>query len=54
METQTVERIAAALEQIVEKLGAIEVKIEELSYEIQAQGTVIVDALNPGIAECDN
>lgn len=54
MDTQLAERIAAALEQIVEKLGAIETKIEELSYEIQAQGNIICEAISPSIEECDN
>jgi len=39
------ERIAAALEQMVEKLGNIEVKIEELTYELQAHGNVLADAV---------
>lgn len=54
MDAQIAERIAKSLEQIVEKLGAIETKLEEMSYEIQAQGTMIVDAMSPTIEECDN
>lgn len=54
MDTQLTERIAAALEQIVEKLGSIETKLEELCYEVQAQGSLICDAISPEIQECDN
>lgn len=54
MDTQLAERIAIALEQIVEKLGNIESKIEELSYEVQAQGGMICEAITPSIPECDN
>ena len=54
MDGQVVERIAQALEQIVEKLGSLETKLEELSLEVQAQGTMICDAISPTIEECDN
>jgi len=54
MDSQTAERIAKALEQIVDKLGLIESKLEELTLEVQAQGTMIVDAVSPTIEECDN
>ena len=54
MDSQTAERIAKALEQIVDKLGSIENKLEELTLEVQAQGTMIVDAVSPTIEECDN
>jgi len=54
MDSQQVERIAHALEQIVEKLGSIESKIEELTFEVQAHGTMICDAISPTIEECDN
>lgn len=39
------ERIAAALEQMVEKLSNIEIKIEELTYELQAHGNLLADAV---------
>ena len=54
MDTQIAQRIAEALELIVEKLGNIETKIEELSYEVQSQGTMICEAIAPTIPECDN
>ncbi|HEY9776559.1 MAG TPA: hypothetical protein V6C81_22545 [Planktothrix sp.] len=54
MDPQIAERIAKALEQIVEKLSTIETKIEELAYEVQAQGSLICDAISPTIEECDN
>lgn len=54
MDAQIAERIAQSLEKIVEKLGAIETKIEEMSFEIQAQGTMICEAMSPTIEECDN
>ncbi len=54
MDPQISERIATALENIVEKLSSIETKIEELSYEVQAQGNMISEALSPTIQECDN
>jgi hypothetical protein len=54
MDPQIAERIASALEQIVEKLGVIETKLEEISYEVQAQGNMICDAISPTIEECDN
>jgi len=54
MDAQIAERMAKALEQIVEKLASLETKLEELSYEVQAQGTMICDALTPTIEECDN
>jgi hypothetical protein len=54
MEPQLAERIARALEHIVEKLGSIETKLEELSLEVQAQGGMICDAISPTIEECDN
>jgi hypothetical protein len=54
MDPQIAERVAKALEQIVEKLTSIETKIEELSYEVQAQGGMICDAISPTIEECDN
>lgn len=54
MEQQIAERMATALEQIVEKLSSIEIKIEELSYEVQSQGNMICESLAPSIQECDN
>ena len=54
MDSQQAERIAKALEQIVEKLGAIETKIEELTFEVQAHGNMLCDAISPTIEECDN
>lgn len=56
MDQQIAERIATALENIVEKLSSIEGKIEELSYEVQSQGNMICDSLAaPTIQEeCDN
>ncbi|HEY9788071.1 MAG TPA: hypothetical protein V6D17_21965 [Candidatus Obscuribacterales bacterium] len=54
MENQIAERIATSLEQIVEKLSSIETKLEELSYEVQAQGSSICQALAPEFEECDN
>jgi hypothetical protein len=45
VEKDVAERIASALEQMVEKLGNIEVKIEELTYELQAHGNVLADAV---------
>jgi hypothetical protein len=45
VEKDVAERIACALEQMVEKLGNIEVKIEELTYELQAHGNVLADAV---------
>ncbi len=54
MDAQIVERIAQALENIVEKLGSIETKLEELSYEVQSQGAMICEAVSPSIEECDN
>jgi len=54
MDPQIAERIALSLEQIVEKLGTIEIKLEELSLEVQSQGTMICDAISPTIEECDN
>jgi ribose 5-phosphate isomerase RpiB len=43
--TDVADRIATALEQLVEKLGNIEVKLEELTYELQAHGNAIADAV---------
>lgn len=54
MDNQYAERIATSLEQIVEKLVIIESKLEELSYEVQAQGASICQALAPEFEECDN
>ena len=55
MEQQIAERIATALENIVEKLSSIEIKIEELSYEVQSQGNMICESLAPTVVEeCDN
>jgi hypothetical protein len=54
MDAQLGERIAKALEQIVEKLGAIETRLEEMSLEVQSQGSMITEALTPTIEECDN
>jgi len=45
VEKDVAERIASALELMVEKLTNIEVKIEELTYELQAHGNVLADAL---------
>jgi len=53
MDDKLGERIAIALENIVEKLAAIEIKIEELSYEVQSQGNMICESLAPPL-ECDN
>lgn len=39
------ERIASALEQIVEKLSNLESKVEELTYEVQSHGNMIADAI---------
>ena len=54
MEEKLVERVANALELIVEKLGNIETRIEELSYEIQSQGTMLCEALSPTLEESEN
>lgn len=54
MDNQIAERMAASLEQIVEKLVILESKLEELSYEVQAQGAAICQALTPEFEECDN
>ena len=54
MEPQLVERIANALELIAEKLGNIETRIEELSYEVQSQGSQICEALSPTLEESEN
>jgi hypothetical protein len=54
MEAKTEERLVVALEAIVEKLGNLEGKLEELSYEVQSQGTLICEALSPTLQECDN
>jgi len=45
VEKDVAERIAAALEQMVEKLGNLEVKMEELTYELQAHGHMLADAV---------
>jgi hypothetical protein len=45
VETDIAERIASALELMVEKLSNIEVKIEELTYELQSHGNVLADAV---------
>jgi hypothetical protein len=45
VETDVAVRIANALEAMVEKLGNLENKIEELTYELQAHGNVLADAV---------
>jgi len=45
VEKDVAERIASALEMMVEKLGNLEAKIEELTYELQAHGNVLADAV---------
>jgi hypothetical protein len=54
VDDKLVERVANALETIVEKLGNIETRIEELSYEIQSQGTMLCEALSPTLEESEN
>jgi len=54
VDEKLVERIASALEMVVEKLGNIETRIEELSYEIQSQGTMLCEALSPTLEESEN
>jgi len=51
---QLVDRIAIALEAIVEKLGNIETRIEELTYEVQSQGSMLCEALAPTLEESEN
>jgi len=51
VEKDVAERIASALEMMVEKLGNLEVKIEELTYELQAHGNVLADAVTAYPAE---
>ena len=55
VEKDVAERIATALEQMVEKLSSIEIKIEELTYELQAHGNVLADAVTftPGEEEME-
>jgi hypothetical protein len=45
VDVDVAERIASALELMVEKLSNIEIKIEELTYELQAHGNVLADAV---------
>jgi hypothetical protein len=54
MDAELVGRIAGALELIAERLGGLETRIEELSYEIQSQGTQICEALSPTLQESEN
>ena len=54
MDQKIAERMASALENIVEKLASIETKLEELSYEVQSQGNMICETLAPSVQECDN
>ncbi|MBI5171537.1 MAG: hypothetical protein SFV17_04835 [Candidatus Obscuribacter sp.] len=44
-QVDALERIARALELVVEKLSGLENKIEDLTYEIQSHGSVIGDSL---------
>jgi len=44
-QVDALERIARALELVVEKLAGLENKIEDLTYEIQSHGSVIGDSL---------
>jgi hypothetical protein len=54
MDAELAGRIAGALELIAERLGSLETRIEELSYEIQAQGGQICEALSPTLEESEN
>ena len=54
MDQKIAERMASALENIVERLASIETKLEEMCYEVQSQGNMICESLAPTAQECDN
>lgn len=53
-EDTAMERIAQALELIAEKLGNIETRIEDLTYEIQSNGNEISQALVQLVEDTQN
>ena len=52
VETDVTERIALALEKMVEKLTNIEAKLEELTCEVQSHGHILADVLT-GLPDAD-